>query len=72
MSHATPGERMSLTRAHRAAELADSIERAYTKRPVGTGTKLEIEDGDWPLMIEALRLCASLLEFEAKNAPRVQ
>lgn len=56
---------MSLARAHRAAELADAIESAYTKRPEGVGTKIPIEHDDWPLMIEALRLCSSLLEYEA-------
>ena len=58
---------MSLAKAHRAADLADAIEAAYTKRPLGTGTKIEIQDGDWPLMIEALRLCHELLKFEAEN-----
>lgn len=58
---------MSFTKARRAGELADNIESAYTKRPSGTGTKIEIEDGDWPLMVEALRLCESLLTFEAEQ-----
>ena len=31
------------------------------------GTKLTIEDGDWPLIIEALRLCAAMLEFESEG-----
>lgn len=59
---------MSYAKANRAAELADSIESAYTKRPGGKGTKIDIEDGDWPLMVEALRLCESLLKFEADQA----
>lgn len=61
------GHTTNLKRAHRAAELADSIEAAYTKRPQGRGTKIEIEDGDWPLMVEALRLCESLLKYEAEH-----
>lgn len=63
------GHTANLKRAHRAAELADAIESAYGKRPAGKGTKIQIEQSDWPLMVEALRLCASLLEFEAKNDP---
>lgn len=59
---------MTYARARRAGELADSIESAYTKRPENTGTKIEMEDGDWPLIVEALRLAESLLKFEADQS----
>lgn len=61
---------MSLSKAHRAAELADAIESAYTKRSAARGTKIPIQQSDWPLMIEALRLCEALLRFEAKQSAR--
>jgi hypothetical protein len=39
----------------RCYELADQIEAALNKDPAGSGTKIEILDGDWHMMIEALR-----------------
>ena len=39
----------------RAKELASLIERATTAEPAGTGTKIEIQEGDWELIVDALR-----------------
>lgn len=39
----------------RATELADKIEAATMKRPENTGTKIEIRDGDWELIVAGLR-----------------
>jgi len=43
------------TMTDRAAKLADLIDAATTAEPAGTETKLDVEEGDWELIVRALR-----------------
>lgn len=42
----------------RAAELANELEKALKKEPPGTGTKIEVLEGDWDLVIAGLKVIA--------------
>lgn len=46
----------------RALELAAAIEAAQKKEPDGTGTRIEIQDGDWELVVHGLRRIALVLD----------
>ena len=53
----------------RAAELAKQIADACQAEPPGTGTKIDIQDGDWEIICLALGLvaCSDDDELEAKH-----
>lgn len=53
----------------RAAELAQAIADALQADPPGTGTKIDIEDGDWEIICLGLGLvvCCGDEELKAKH-----
>lgn len=52
----------------RALELATSIEAATKKEPEGSGTHIDIQDGDWELIVHGLRRIALVLEGTRASA----